>query len=348
MGARALLREVGRRLLREEGDREWQSALRRISGILALGKFEEFLASLMEARSALRALLESSDARQETVARLREVLDLEGKNYEEDEAITKALFNLSKNKKEAFLKTAQILQDDGKKTDKKHGAAIKRFLSASSSEEKEIARPSYVEVFLTQEMHPRKKIVTNPIKKKHPDMAAMLESQQAGVFQIIKDSLADRDARLTESILLFAQRFFKMFDEEKTRRALLDFDDLIQNAMALLERPDVAPWILYKLDGGIDHILLDEAQDTAPDQWRVIGALAEEFFVGESARELKRTLFVVGDAKQSIFSFQGADLENFHKMGRLFKARARRFGHGVAGGQSFPFFSRAAPASQSD
>ena len=70
----------------------------------------------------------------------------------------------------------------------------------------------------------------------------------------------------------------------KEARALLDYDDLILKTLALLRRPDIAPWILFKLDGGIDHILVDEAQDTNPEQWEIIGALCEDFASGESAR----------------------------------------------------------------
>ena len=84
------------------------------------------------------------------------------------------------------------------------------------------------------------------------------------------------------------------------------FDDLILKARQLLNDPAVAAWVLYRLDGGIDHILVDEAQDTSPGQWDVIEKLAQEFTSGEGARpDVERTIFVVGDKKQSIYSFQG-------------------------------------------
>ncbi len=92
----------------------------------------------------------------------------------------------------------------------------------------------------------------------------------------------------------------------KDRRALLEYDDLIGHTERLLREPGAA-WVLYKLDGGLDHLLLDEAQDTAPSQWRIARALTDEFFAGSGARDGTRTVFAVGDAKQSIFSFQGAD-----------------------------------------
>ena len=83
--------------------------------------------------------------------------------------------------------------------------------------------------------------------------------------------------------------------------------------------------MLYKLDGGIDHMLVDEAQDTSPAQW-VIRALTEEFFAGAGAREAARTLFVVGDEKQSIYSFQGAALANFAAIREAFAEPRRAAG----------------------
>ena len=109
----------------------------------------------------------------------------------------------------------------------------------------------------------------------------------------------------------FADSFLHRYDEAKSRRGWLDFDDLIRATDRLLNTADMAEWVLYKLDGGIDHILVDEAQDTSPEQWSVIRAIEAEFTSGEGARDIDRTLFVVGDQKQSIFSFQGADPAGF-------------------------------------
>jgi ATP-dependent helicase/nuclease subunit A len=111
------------------------------------------------------------------------------------------------------------------------------------------------------------------------------------------------------------------YEHEKRLRAALDFDDLIARARALLQRPGIAPWVLFKLDGGIDHILVDEAQDTNLDQWRIVQALADEFFAGAGARAQRRTIFAVGDKKQSIFGFQGAEPEEFTAMHAYFAAR---------------------------
>ena len=97
----------------------------------------------------------------------------------------------------------------------------------------------------------------------------------------------------------------------KCAQGVLDYDDLISAALNLLRHPGIAPWVLFKLDGGLDHILIDEAQDTNPEQWQIVAALAEEFYAGEGAGDRLRTIFAVGDAKQSIYSFQRADPRAF-------------------------------------
>ncbi|WP_372781778.1 double-strand break repair helicase AddA [Phenylobacterium sp.] len=120
-----------------------------------------------------------------------------------------------------------------------------------------------------------------------------------------------RVAADTLDALVLAEAYLAAYRIEKASAGALDFADLIEKTKALLASRPAAAWVLYKLDGGIDHILVDEAQDTAPDQWDIVRALTGEFFVGAGVdgreRPLKRTLFVVGDDKQSIYSFQGAD-----------------------------------------
>ena len=119
----------------------------------------------------------------------------------------------------------------------------------------------------------------------------------------------------------FARAFLPAYARAKAARGWLDFDDLIARAGQLLTDPSVAQWVLFKLDGGVDHILVDEAQDTSPGQWQVIEQLAQEFTAGVGARDASRTLFVVGDKKQSIYSFQGADLRVFDAMQAQFREK---------------------------
>ncbi|MBN9011269.1 MAG: UvrD-helicase domain-containing protein, partial [Rhizobiales bacterium] len=108
------------------------------------------------------------------------------------------------------------------------------------------------------------------------------------------------------AMLTLADAVISEHQRQKRLRGVLDFEDLIVSTANLLKRTEAARWVHYKLDNGLEHILVDEAQDTSPRQWEVIRVLVEEFFAGEGTAPLPRTLFAVGDEKQSIFSFQGA------------------------------------------
>jgi ATP-dependent helicase/nuclease subunit A len=166
------------------------------------------------------------------------------------------------------------------------------------------------------------KFPTKGTQKKIPDLMPEIDALMTRV-EAVRDrrlglAAVERDCALQG----FAQAFLPRYAAEKARRGWLDFDDLITGVNGLLNNPDVAQWVLYRLDGAIDHILVDEAQDTGPLQWEVIARLAQEFMAGEGARsDRARTIFVVGDKKQSIYSFQGADAEKFDQMRSDFAAR---------------------------
>ncbi|WEX09434.1 double-strand break repair helicase AddA [Chelativorans sp. AA-79] len=131
----------------------------------------------------------------------------------------------------------------------------------------------------------------------------------------------------TTAALQIADALIARYERLKRARGFLDFNDLIMRTVRLLGRSDVGPWVQYKLDRGIDHILIDEAQDTSPEQWRIVGHLADEFFAGKGARDrAERTIFAVGDEKQSIYSFQGAEPEAFARSGFAFQRRVPEAG----------------------
>ena len=132
------------------------------------------------------------------------------------------------------------------------------------------------------------------------------------------------------------------YRHEKDRRALLDYDDLIDKTLALFTRSSAA-WVLYKLDLGIDHVLIDEAQDTSPKQWEIVRTIVSEFTPGGARPNTRRTVFAVGDEKQSIFSFQGAAPRAFDEMRREFAGqfdtpeqgwRYLRFHHSFRSGEN--------------
>lgn len=143
-------------------------------------------------------------------------------------------------------------------------------------------------------------------------LVADIEPLMETVAALREPLLAQRALERSRVLVAFGAAFARAYEARKSARGLLDFDDLILRSRALLSDGAVAQWVLYRLDGGIDHILVDEAQDTSPAQWDVIDRLTEEMQAGDDGRA--RTLFVVGDKKQSIYSFQGADAEAFDRM----------------------------------
>jgi len=168
------------------------------------------------------------------------------------------------------------------------------------------------EWLMTKDGAPRKKLASKALADARPDLIAYLTELQARFCEADDRQRAARAARLAEAALTVIGAVRREYAGTKARRAVLDYDDLIVKTLALLERGNAAQWVLYKLDNGIDHILIDEAQDTSPEQWSIIRKLTEEFFAGEAReRTLSRTVFAVGDEKQSIFSFQGADPAQF-------------------------------------
>lgn len=177
-------------------------------------------------------------------------------------------------------------------------------------------------IFLTTEDEPRKKLLNNDLAKKYPHVLEALQNIQIRILHLVETLNKVQCAALTHDLFLLGEKIIKHYQHLKQKQAMLDYDDLITLTLRLLagETLDPAPqnmpaWIHYKLDQGLDHILIDEAQDTNPEQWKIIKALTGDFFSGESSRAaLKRTLFTVGDDKQSIYSFQRASPEEFSSM----------------------------------
>ncbi|MEE9374882.1 MAG: double-strand break repair helicase AddA [Rhizobiaceae bacterium] len=165
-----------------------------------------------------------------------------------------------------------------------------------------------------------------PSKPVHEAMPGIRERVEEVAHRLIEARLRIKTFKLIEyttSMLTIAEAVIERFRQTKRQRGLLDFDDLVARTADLLTRKTARRWVLYKLDLGIDHILVDEAQDTSPNQWQIISSLVEEFFSGDGSRSALRTIFAVGDEKQSIFSFQGAEPESFDQQRRGFKKKAK-------------------------
>ena len=186
-------------------------------------------------------------------------------------------------------------------------------------------------ILLTQKGAPATWCAKSAAAKAEPGLCDWLGEQQARVVEAAERLRAAHVATETIHALTLAGTYAQAYAAAKTATGALDFADLIVRARALLTDGPGAAWVLYKLDGGVDHLLIDEAQDTSPEQWTIARALTEEFFAGAGAREdgRERTIFVVGDEKQSIFSFQGAAPERLLAESQTYRRLA------VAAGRSF-------------
>ena len=253
------------------------------------------------------------------LATMRGALQLDAKDTEttiREAAVTDAAFA-----RPALTQAAAWLAE-GTQTDNDKSATIRAWLNTSSAERME-SFETYCLAFLTLDNEPRKKPATKKVVTAHPEIESILGREAARLVSVLERLDSARTADQTAALITLATAVGAGFAARKAAQAALDYTDLIRRTDDLLRREGIAPWVLFKLDGGVDHILVDEAQDTSPEQWRIVAALADEFFAGKSARDAHRTLFVVGDEKQSIFSFQGADPDKFHAMGAVFREKIR-------------------------
>lgn len=209
----------------------------------------------------------------------------------------------------------------GKKTDVEHAEILMAFAACASPHE---AFRILRELFLTGDGELRKRLATGTIAGTDPARFEYLMSLCGRYLAAEERTRAAHAASLCEAALALADAVRAIYAREKRYRGVLDYDDLIAKSLELLQKREAAAWVLYKLDGGLDHILIDEAQDTSPEQWAIVRALTEEFFAGEGVRgERTRTIFAVGDEKQSIFSFQGADPVQFDVNRKHFALHAK-------------------------
>ena len=188
-------------------------------------------------------------------------------------------------------------------------------LSAAIAAHGRVRVDEYLSVFLTDKFEKRKAIVTAALARQHPDLAGRLTAEQDRLHELITRRHAVETRERTAALVTIAAEVLGRYRAEKNRRGLLDYDDLIDKTLRLLGE-ERAAWVHYKLDLGVDHLLVDEAQDTSARQWEIVQRLSAEFTAGAGARTVTRSVFAVGDEKQSIFSFQGAEPAQFDRMRR--------------------------------
>lgn len=327
VSAHALLAEARRSLLAATSLEAGSDLATAFAHVLDLGDetgLETLLSEIVSNRSALRRFLAHAEKAGGIEAALRTAFGLDATQSEE--SILDAYWpipSLASGRLTTYLELAQSEKGGAK-------SAEAAFMLQQVSELKDSAERARLldQVFLTQAGKPKAdtSLFTKKMAAAAPGLELWIAEARAHVVSL-RDSLGIvRMLRATLAALTLAMRLDEDYEELKRRRSLLDFEDLIARTAQLLAQEGVGAWVHYKLDQGIDHILVDEAQDTSPIQWSIIQSLAEDFFTGDSARPGTRTIFAVGDEKQSIYSFQGARPERFAEERAKTQKRVTRSG----------------------
>ncbi len=221
----------------------------------------------------------------------------------------------------------EALNSSGSVTDQKRAILLS---DARLAKTQDIKVDALAGSMLTKDGKPLKSLMTKKVREANPALEEQFVAAQEQFYSLEKQRQACLVREATESMLRLADAILNEYEINKSNRASLDFDDLIDKSARLLSDTTDSAWVLFKLDGGLDHILVDEAQDTSPQQWEVILGLVGEFFTGQGAHEDRsdnpRTIFAVGDEKQSIYSFQGAVPAEFAKTGARLEQQVKQAG----------------------
>ncbi len=328
--AAELIREARDQLLSgtmSGGSADVGDALKLMAGLLNEEDFTRLIADLSSKRSQLRALFHLYGSAQGVIAATARALGLaEG---ETTEGVIAQACDAAAFDKETLLAAVEALSG-GLKTDIASATALRNWLKDDATARATSFIDVYLPIFLTKDNKPRAKVMTKKIADANPDLLQGMLDEQSRIEAISNQLRALSVLKASAALIHLGDHLLAAFEHLKEARALLDYDDLILKARDLLHAEGGASWVHYKLDGGLDHILVDEAQDTSPLQWDVIKALAGDFFAGEGAQTSNRTVFAVGDEKQSIYSFQGADPFMFGHTREHFKGHAENAGKDFA------------------
>lgn len=283
-------------------DPELVDAVQHLSGLVSDIAFEGLVGSFI----ALRTRLSEDLSRKGLTRHLADLARLFGRKAEDKGGRAEVIARFAARRQRDFapLENAVAALRGGTATDQKMAAALAQVRVAFDYD-------AYAAVFLTSTGEPRKNPMTKKLGERFPVERDWMAAEAAALATLEAEATAAEVHLASRALLILGTAILERYTRAKARRRAIDYDDMVLKARDLLTRGAAAPWVLYKLDGGIDHLLIDEAQDTSPAQWQLVRALTGEFFAGDGAQGRHRTVFAVGDTKQSIYSFQGAAPEIF-------------------------------------
>ncbi|AZL15345.1 UvrD-helicase domain-containing protein [Rickettsiales endosymbiont of Stachyamoeba lipophora] len=309
-----LLKEVSTSIiLKTSDDTELKQALSYLGQVISFSELDEVISHIITSIDNFNYIFDHYGSLDNCTAYLKEYLQL---NTDKDLRVFTEQFikELITTQKDVIIKLAtQILTYD--KSSNKDIEKAQKLISFVNSSDPHFF--DYIYLFFTQTITPQKQVFSKKVISEIGGLEQFIDFQQAHCEEFLLEWKKLRSFHHTKTLLTLVYHITQQLNHLKSKNNLLDFNDLIKHTTKLLNDPAYA-WINFIIYNQIDHILVDEAQDTAPLQWQVILKLFEENFSGNFDQALPKTLFIVGDEKQSIYSFQGADAAiYFHVKQRL-------------------------------
>jgi ATP-dependent helicase/nuclease subunit A len=322
------------------GPRTPRAALDALASLVPPSAFAELVTTLTRDRERLAAALRGTGSLEGLCAAIARHLGL-GNAAEDASLIEGAVAAVE----DGVVAAARLLQASRNANDQARGTRLLDWLARDAAER--AARwEEWSEVFLTEKGTVRARLATKDVGARLDECVAALQAEAERVAAVEGARRAAKLLAATRALLHLGAPVLEGYGARKRARGLMDYDDLILAAQRVLQDPGSA-WVLYKLDGGLDHLLLDEAQDSNPAQWGIAAALTEEFFAGRGVEKKQphpaRTIFAVGDVKQSIYGFQGADATGFGRWKTHFAQRCDAIGGALRDVQLKVSFRSTAP-----
>ena len=292
-----LLKEAQKEVLKQAlTNAELKNLVQQTNARLHEESFSELVATLLNKKEQLNSLKEKFFGIENVIAEISKNFAIP-QNQSETEIFVEFLSKINRSEN---LKLASELENSGLVNNGKIAVAIRNFLTTASLEN----FPKYKLAFFTQENEPRK--VSKAVEA-IAGIPQILNNCQNLILDFTEQLNSLKIVNDTALLLRFIDHILENYSRLKKQNSFLDYNDLIVETNNLLANPDFSDWVKLKMDSSFDHILIDESQDTNHQQWNIIKALSEDFFSGLSASNNERSIFIVGDEKQSIYSFQGAE-----------------------------------------
>jgi len=274
-----------------------RNSINKINARLSEDSFDELVTKILSQKENLLFLKEKFLGIDNIISEIYKNFDVNSSENEGD------IFNnfIAKIDCNKIINIANDLQSSQLKTNQKTAFAIKNFLQNKKIENFTI----YKNAFFTKEQVARK--LGSVVTKEYSHYFSAIEEQQILIADFLDKLNSCKIVEATSLLLLFIDKILSKYAELKNAESFLDYNDLIIRTDKMLQSPDSSDWVKFRMDGFFDHILIDESQDTNNRQWSIIKALSEDFFSGYGAQSQNRTIFIIGDDKQSIYSFQGSE-----------------------------------------